>query len=64
MGAKREAFVYFQAFNTFNDASFEAGCPISYLECSICFWFYQFDSFFHKLKDILWGYDVQQCLNH
>ena len=24
---------------------------------------YQFDSFFHKIKDILWGYDVDQHVN-
>jgi len=57
MGAKREACVSVLAFQTLSDRSLEAGSLISYLdlECSICCWFYQFDSVFHKLKYILWG---------
>ena len=55
MGAKTEAFVSVLAFLTFSRRSFEAGSFISYLEFSICCWLYQFDYFFHKLKDISWG---------
>jgi len=37
------------------------------LRFTVCFYEiicpYQFDSFFHKIKDILWGYDVDQHVN-